>query len=150
MPAILRLLLAALLGLATAPFGRGAIHPRVIQEGAPEILEIRVERILRLEQPGRILFRSRVLAVRRSAAGVRVGDWILVRYPWDPVDIKRREAAYWSGPPPPGPQFFYEPDPPAAGATILAYLVAEAAPKEADAPRAFAPGARQYSFEPLP
>ena len=150
MPAILRLLLAALLGLAAARLGRGAIYPPALQDRAPEILELRVERIMRLEQPGRIIFRARVLAVRRSATGVRVGDSILVRYDWDPADIERRRAQWDSRLPPAGPQFFYEPDPPAAGATIPAYLELGGIPKEANVPRAFEPAARQYSFAPWP
>ena len=148
-PAIIRLFLVVLLGLTAVRSGRGAAPPQVFQNQATEILEIRVERIVRLEQPGWVLFRARVLAVRRSAAGTRVGDSILVRYPWDPADIERREAKYWRGLPPPGPQFLYEPDPPASGATLFAHLVAERTSGD-DARRDFLPGAYQYTFEPLP
>ena len=151
MPSLLRLLLVALLVLPAVRFGHAAINPEAFKGSSPEILELKIEEVGRGEKPSRLVLRARVTAVRKSAAGVRVGDTILIRYTWDHEDILRRAAIHASRPPRPGPQFLHEPEPPAEGAKVLAHLApAEGAPAAKEAPRAFQPAAHQYSFAPLP
>ncbi len=150
MPSLLRFLFAALLVLPIARSGHAAINPEAFKNNAPEILELKIEELGRGEKPSRILLRARVIAVRKSAAGVRVGDTVLIRYTWHQEDILRRAAAHAAQPPRPGPQFLHEPEPPAEGAKILAHLAPAEAPEVKGALRAFQPAAHQYSFAPLP
>lgn len=150
MPPLLRHLLLALLVLPAVRFGYAAINPEAFKNNAPEILELRIEEAGRGDKTSRILLRARVLAVRKSAAGVRVGDTVLIRYTWDQEDILRRAAAHAAQPPRPGPQFLHEPEPPAEGAKVLAHLAPAEGPEVKGALRAFRPAAHQYSFTPLP
>ncbi len=145
------LLLAWLLAAFAARSGAGAIHPRAFHERAPEALEIKIERVVRAVRRGQdilMLVRAQVTAVRKSAAGVRVGDSILVRYELDLEAIARRRKAHDSVQPALiGGQFLHEPDPPRVGETVVAYLAPEEKPEGGrDAPRAFCPAAYQYSF----
>ena len=138
---------AWLLAAFAARSGAGAIHPSAFHIRAPEALEAKIERVVR----GRdilVLVRARVTAVRRTTAGVRVGDSILIRYELDLEDIARRRKKHEGIVPALiGGQFLHEPDPPRAGEDVVVYLALEERTEaNKDRPRAFCPAAYQYSF----
>ena len=148
----LAVLLLGLLGFGLTTV-QAAIHPDAIRQAAPEILKLTVDKVQIAKDesvddgPGKIVIIAQVMEVQKSLTKLRPGDVITIRYERylkaEARALKSYEARMSGGMV--GAQFFHEPDIPADGDLLMAYLE----PDDDEAKRRakiYHPRAHQYSF----
>lgn len=145
-------LLIGLLGIGLT-VATAAIHPDALRKAAPEILKLTVDKVHITkdesvdDEPGRIVIVAYVMVVTKSLTKLRPGDKIMISYERflkaEARALKSYEARMSGGMV--GAQFFHQPDIPAEGDLLMAYLEPDDDEEKRRA-RIYHPDAHQYSF----